>query len=273
MGALGADPTEGLSCHHQLLAFVALLETNKPYLLNCVRVPALQALLLFSRSLDTNADCARLVADGWLEVTVPDADSALRLLAAALQLRSAWEKLLHQLLEGRGEESAWRPSGREVAGLSRGLLEFLRAEVPHRLRQLSALEQQNLYVGPQTVPAAPRLPGLFQALDMKPDELKGGHKVTDFLTYNCLATDPDLYSDCLRSFWTCPHCHLHLPFTPLERVCHEGACRPAAEDPPEDEPESSSKTSALRRSYRCDVCQQDFTFTPTEILRHKKQHR
>ncbi|XP_063174576.1 probable ATP-dependent RNA helicase DHX34 isoform X2 [Chroicocephalus ridibundus] len=266
------DPAEGLSHRHQLLAFVSLLETNKPYLVNCVRVPALQALLLFSRSLDTSADCARLVADGWLEVTVPDADSALRLLSAALQLRSAWEKLLHQLLEGRGEESSLRPSSRDVSALTRGLLDFLQMKVPYRLRQLTGLEKQNLYVGPQTVAAAPRLPGLFQGTEMKPDEVKGGHRVTDFLTYNCLATDTDLYSDCLRSFWTCPHCDLHMPFTPLERMCHESACRPP-EAPPEEPLENSSKISALHRSYHCDLCQRDFTFTPTEILRHKKQHQ
>ncbi|NXV23839.1 DHX34 helicase, partial [Cepphus grylle] len=270
-----AGPMEGLSPHHQLLAFVSLLETNKPYLVNCVRVPALQALLLFARSLDTSADCARLVADGWLEVTVPDADSALRLLSAALQLRSAWEKLLHQLLEGRGEESSRRPSSRDVSALTRGLLDFLQMKVPYRLRRLTGLEKQNLYVGPQTVAAAPRLPGLFQGTEMKPDEVKGGHRVTDFLTYNCLATDTDLYSDCLRSFWTCPHCDLHMPFTPLERMCHESACRPpeGESSPPEEPSENSSKTSALHRSYHCDVCQRDFTFTPTEILRHKKQHQ
>ncbi|XP_040437562.1 probable ATP-dependent RNA helicase DHX34 isoform X3 [Falco naumanni] len=128
-GAGTKDPTEGLSCHHQLLAFVSLLETTKPYLVNCVRVPALHTLLLFSRSLDTNADCTRLVADGWLELTVPDADTALRLLSTALQLRSSWEKLLHQLLEGREEESGRRPSSRDVSALSRGLREFLRTEV------------------------------------------------------------------------------------------------------------------------------------------------
>uniref|UniRef100_A0A8C3K2R5 DExH-box helicase 34 n=1 Tax=Calidris pygmaea TaxID=425635 RepID=A0A8C3K2R5_9CHAR len=263
---------EGLSCHHQLLAFVSLLETNKPYLVNCVRVPALQALLLFSRSLDTSGDCARLVADGWLEVTVPDVDSALRLLSMALQLRSSWEKLLHWLLEGRGEELGHRPSPRDVSLLSRGLLDFLQMEVPYRLRQLTGLEKQNLYVGPQTVAAAPRLPGLFQGAEMKPDEVKGGHRVTDFLTYNCL-TDTDLYSDCLRSFWTCPHCDLHMPFTPLERMCHESNQPGFSLGMPPKPSENSSKTSALHRSYHCDICQQDFTFTPTEILRHKKQHQ
>ncbi|KFO96120.1 putative ATP-dependent RNA helicase DHX34, partial [Calypte anna] len=270
-GGTTKEPKEGLSSHHQLLAFVSLLETNKPYLVNCVRVPALQVLLLFSRSLDTNADCTRLVADGWLELHIPDPDSALGLLSRALQLRSTWEKLLHQLLEGQGEESGRRPSSRDISALTRKLLEFLQMKVPHGLRQLTALEKQNLYVGPQTVAASPRLPKLFQELEMKPDEVKGGHRVTEFLTYNCLDMDTDLYNECLRSFWTCPHCDLHMPFTPMERMCHESSCRPP-EDSLEEPSQTSSKTSSLHRSYHCAICQQDFTFTPTEILRHKKQH-
>ena len=36
-----------------------LLETNKPYLVNVMRVPSLQTITLFSQSLDTNADCTR----------------------------------------------------------------------------------------------------------------------------------------------------------------------------------------------------------------------
>ncbi|KAM8793986.1 putative ATP-dependent RNA helicase DHX34 [Eudromia elegans] len=262
------DTKAGLSCHHQLVAFVSLLETTKPYLVNCLRVPALQALLLFARALDTSADCARVVADGWLELAVPDAASALRLLADALRLRDAWERLLHeQLRDGHGEPGA-------AAALARGLLDFVRTEVPYSLRQLTALEKQHLYVGPQTVAAAPPLPGLFQGAEMKPDEVKGGYKVTEYLTYNCLATDTDLYGECLRSFWTCPRCELHMPFTPLERVCHERACRPAAEGAAEETAGSSSQnTTALHRPYHCDVCERDFTFTPTEILRHKKQHQ
>lgn len=38
--SVGAD--KGQSNRHQLLAFVTLLETNKPYISNCLRVPALQ---------------------------------------------------------------------------------------------------------------------------------------------------------------------------------------------------------------------------------------
>ena len=39
----------------QLLIYLSLLETNKPYLMTTLRMPALQTLLLFSHSIDTNA--------------------------------------------------------------------------------------------------------------------------------------------------------------------------------------------------------------------------
>lgn len=39
----------------------------------------------------------------------------------------------------------------------------------------------------------------------------------------------DLYSECLRTFWSCPNCDLYMPLTPLERMQHEGSCRPAGE--------------------------------------------
>ena len=36
-----------------------LLETDKPYLVNVLRTPALPTLTLFGSSLDTNNDCSR----------------------------------------------------------------------------------------------------------------------------------------------------------------------------------------------------------------------
>ncbi|KAM6223638.1 putative ATP-dependent RNA helicase DHX34 [Rhynchocyon petersi] len=271
-----------MSSKHQLLTFVSLLETNKPYLVNCVRVPALQSLLLFSRSLDTNGDCSRLVADGWLELQLTDSASAVRLLAAALRLRALWESALDQQLthctRKRLEEEDESPTvdHKEVAALSRDLLQFTASKVPHSLRRLTGLEVQNLYVGPQTITGAPNLPGLFGSATLSPHPIKGGYIVTDFLTYNCLSSDTDLYSDCLRTFWTCPHCGLHMPFTPLERIAHENACSDAPQGSPPGAEEVTSeppqKTSALQRPYHCETCGKDFLFTPTEVLRHRKQH-
>ena len=51
------------SDQHFLLVYVSLMETDKPYLMNCTRIKALQTLLLFSRSIDTNADFTRYKID------------------------------------------------------------------------------------------------------------------------------------------------------------------------------------------------------------------
>ncbi|XP_005900989.2 probable ATP-dependent RNA helicase DHX34 isoform X1 [Bos mutus] len=278
------DDRDKMSSKHQLVTFVSLLETNKPYLVNCVRIPALQSLLLFSRSLDTNGDCSRLVADGWLELQLADTESAVRLLAASLRLRAHWEsaldrQLAHQArrrLEDEEEEEEAPVNHKEVAALSRELLQFMTSKVSYSLRRLTGLEAQNLYVGPQTITAAPSLPGLFGNSTPSPHPTKGGYAVTDFLTYNCLTSDADLYSDCLRTFWTCPHCGLHMPLTPLERIAHENTCPEAPQGGPpgaeEAAPEPPQKASALQKPYHCEACQKDFLFTPTEILRHRRQH-
>lgn len=58
-------------------------------------------------------------------------------------------------------------------------------------------------------------------------------------------SDTDLYSDCLRTFWTCPHCGLHMPLTPLERIAHENTCPKAPQDGP------PGKDAAVGTGYLC----------------------
>lgn len=50
-----------------------------------------------------------------------------------------------------------------------------------------------------------------------------------------LQDSKDLYSECLRTFWSCPNCDLYMPLTPLERMQHEASCRPAGEQQEMDE--------------------------------------
>ncbi|KAF7665323.1 hypothetical protein LDENG_00147820 [Lucifuga dentata] len=279
------EPDRRDSSRHQLLAFVTLLETNKPYLSNCVRVPALQALLLVANSVDSNADCTRLVVDGWLELELRQAEEALKVLSTALTLRADWERLLLAQL-GQGPSGGLAGPGmsrRVMEKLIDGLVRFLLyTEVSYSLRRLTAFQTQNLYIGPQSeldpsLTKTSNLNSLFPGAEVKPDPIKGGLQVMSFFTYNCLADSKDLYSECLRTFWSCPNCDLYMPLTPLERMQHEASCRPAGEQQQlEEEPErgrgGSSSASSLTRVYHCDVCDEDLTLTSTEILKHKRQH-
>ncbi|XP_055370241.1 probable ATP-dependent RNA helicase DHX34 isoform X2 [Betta splendens] len=278
---MGSDKKD--SSKHQLLAFVTLLETNKPYLSNCVRVPALQALLLVANSVDSNADCTRLVIDGWLEVELREAEEALKVLSSALTLRAEWERMLQAKLgQNKMEDSAVSGVTRKmVEKLSDGLVRFLLyTEITYSLRRLAALQVQNLYIGPRSESElchmkALDLNPLFPGAEAKPDPIKGGLRVTSFFTYNCLADSKDLYSECLRTFWSCPNCDLYMPLTPLERMQHEATCRPAGEQQQLEEEAEKGKTgsvSSLTRVYHCDVCNEDLKLTSTEILKHKRQH-
>ncbi|XP_026879499.2 probable ATP-dependent RNA helicase DHX34 [Electrophorus electricus] len=278
--ALGAGKEE--SSKHQLLAFVTLLETNRPYVSNCVRLPVLQALLLVADSVDSNADCTRLVLDGWVELGMADAEAALKPLSSALTLRAEWERLLQAQLGHAGPASTSglgftgpKPARRELDKLREGLVRFLLyTEVNYSLKRLTGLQAQNLYVGPQVGHSELTLPPLFPGMQSEPDPVKGGLRITNYFTYNCLCDSKDLYSECLRTFWSCPHCDLHMPFTPLERMQHEATCRPAEEQQPEEDPDTvkTAASSSLTRLYHCDVCNKSLNLTSTEILRHKRQH-
>ena len=57
-----------------------------------------------------NADCSRLVVDGWLELRDPD--GALKVLSSALSLRADWEHLLQARIgQGQGARGPREPVG------------------------------------------------------------------------------------------------------------------------------------------------------------------
>jgi hypothetical protein len=58
-----------------------------------MRVPALQTLLLYSKSIDTNISFTRLLCDGWIEIRFLDSLLAQNLISTVLYLRSSIEKL------------------------------------------------------------------------------------------------------------------------------------------------------------------------------------
>jgi len=75
-----------------------LLETNKPYLMNTFRMPAIQTLFLFGHSIDSDPSFTRFIFDSWLEVEFADSAAARSLCITAMELRENWLKLLDQRL-------------------------------------------------------------------------------------------------------------------------------------------------------------------------------
>ena len=286
---------------HQLVAFVSLLETNKPYLVNSMRVPALQTLMLFAQSLDTNADLTRLVVDCWLEICLPDSAAGQKVLTAVQQLRATWERLLKLRFDASKDNerlerksATQRNKERDLEHLlASKLSEFLDSDVRYSLRRLLPSENQHLYFGPAGHSVieddSERL--LSLAPGSEPHPVKGGFRVNEYLTYNCLqdtvmAEASSAAAQYIAKHWRCEKCGEKMLVTVLERLQHLEECQ---QDGPADTGESAVadlaqsqmpiKTSTvdpslerLRKPYYCSTCQKQFSFTSTEILKHKKSH-
>ncbi|XP_071098755.1 probable ATP-dependent RNA helicase DHX34 [Haliotis cracherodii] len=268
-----------LSSKHEVLAFVSILETNKPYLINTMRVPALQTITLFSNSIDANADCTRLVCDGWLEIRFPDAESADGVISSILHLRATWLNLLQVRLADTmsqmddDHKKVGNKARRLEQLLARKLAEFLDSRVTYSIRRVMAAEQQHLYVGMST-----------DSQDNKEHSVKGGTQVNSYLTVGCLLDDTSAsvwgeYTSHMQKVWECPRCHVSLIVSVVERLQHQMECQSADkplskdEEAAERESERASQLNPLRRSYFCPDCDQQLSLTATEILKHKKSHK
>ncbi|XP_066278325.1 probable ATP-dependent RNA helicase DHX34 [Branchiostoma lanceolatum] len=288
-GKQGVAQLKGqVSSKHQLLAYTSLLETNKPYLVNTMRIPALQTLMLYAHCLDTNQDCTRIVSDYWLELTFDESEAAQLLLSSVIQLRATWAKLLGLRLQesskrqkdddDEDEDDTSRKARKLEKVLANKLTEFLSSDVEYSIRRLGNSEIKNLFVGLLEVgsSATEPVPSLFSG-ECRPHPTKGGVQINDYLTYNCLQDDGmsvHSFMAHLRNSWTCPTCQVDMAVTVLERLQHEDQCQ-KKQDVSVDEPKQQSGPSSLerlRKPYFCTTCQQEFSFTNTEILKHRKTH-
>lgn len=248
------------STRHQLLVYVNLFETNKAYFMNCMRVSALQNLLLYAKSLYTNADCTRILCDEWIEIRFIDSDSAQKMLSAVLYLRSSLDKLFKIRLEDRqkkfdmetGEELVQTNSrsNKERAKclerlLKKKLSEFTDSSLLYSMRRVLPAELSTIFVKNFTKEETegekekkiinddlkPELRKHFEAdTDLKVNETKGGYRITDYLTYNCLVSDATLsilneYSGTMQRHWKCSTCLKDFVFNLKERMEHEVDCQ------------------------------------------------
>ncbi len=266
------------SSKHQILVYLSLLETNKPYVMNALRMPALQTLLLFAHSIDTNAAISRLVFDSWLELKFPDPEQAQNMLLKAGKLRSLWQRLLGaRLAETLDviEEETLDKSELAVmeARLSSGLVDFVHSEAVFSLRRLLPGDIKVLYTGPGQGHVVEVTDNPFSSsAESWPHEKKGGVMLSDYLVYNCVASQVDEL-DLVLVNWKCPICDESMYTGPLSRMCHYSQCLDKEEDVKAKEQVTEIKSSnPLARDFYCDQCQKSYRLTSIDILKHKKSH-
>lgn len=281
----------------EFLIYVSLLETNKPYVVNTMKVPTLQTLFLLSSSIDTNSNCTQFVFDGWIELTFDEEYATKKLMTNVVQLRKAWDELLEQKLSiyndnEEVDESELRVTLRKIGELEKvvslKLAEFIDADIPYKLRRISSAEIKVMYVGcnaTDNIQSSDKHSIEITASENEnTNPLKGGTNVTSYLTYGCLRDDMSVavatgQAEYLVEHYHCPKCKEHLICTLIQRIQHDEICgitlnSGVKEDLIENEKKPAIPAETLGKTpYFCESCNSEFLFSTTEILKHKLTHK
>lgn len=182
-----------LSSRHQLLCYLTLLETNKTYLMNTLRMPAAQTLLLFAHTIDTNLTFSRIICDAWLCVDFPSPESGQQLLLKASNLRRLWNRMLAEklkvLTQTADSELTKEERGKTVEQMNyelwAELAQFMNTEVCYTVRRMLPADVKTMYKGPSFGEEAIEVdPNPFaDGFVAVANETKGGVHITENIVY------------------------------------------------------------------------------------------
>jgi len=282
VSAPGFTSKHPASANHQVLVYLSLLETVKPYVMESLRMPALPALLLFSHTLDCSGDFSIIVCDCWLELKFLSAEHAQDQVLAAVRLRKLWRQLLMMKLtdtsaQVRDDERHRAEQNALEAKLSRGLVEFVHNTTVFSIKRLLPGDLKVLYVGAgrnmETLEANP----LGEDFNPSPNLTKGGMRLSANVTHNCVKSDEKRPTAPLEEQFCCHICQAEFCCGPLVRMEHLGTCKGREEEALNaeltkvaEEKRQAEAGGPLARSFYCSKCDTDLRLTSSEILRHKR---
>ncbi|KAF0991172.1 hypothetical protein HZS_5815 [Henneguya salminicola] len=261
-----------------VLVYVGLLETTKPYLLNCTKVAAIPTLFL-TCNLDTDSHCLRIVADNWLEIKFTYPQDALSLLCSAISIRNSFPELL-EFYFSPDIDSEFDEKIVLLERLRKDIVKLFHRDIDCTLKYIVNADRQIMYrpsAGDSSEIPADLLIATQQGyIDTKVHHTKGGYELTPYLTYGCLIDTRTDFIDqpYLKTHFTCITCNIHMICTPGEQLEHINKCKPLVEMI-EIEPESQEildPNTKNKISYACQICNQTLMLSMTEILRHKNSH-
>ncbi|KAM8720918.1 hypothetical protein ACLKA7_006889 [Drosophila subpalustris] len=280
-------PKQPLSERHQILCYQSLLETAKPYLMNCIRLPAAQTLLLFGYAIDTNLGVTRVVCDGWLGLDFPQPGSGLQLLSRAIELRRRWSgRLYDKLNELNGSQST---SGTAAAPdrndtLWHDLLDYMSLDDVYSIKRLLPADLKTLYTRcapPERLQQLLSTRNPFAAdFPLSVNSEKGGFNVSEHVVYGCLAELPwtlAMEATMQQQPWHCAQCDFELEqFDVPDQLLHRVECKGRRESQrrattPETKVHSTGSSSSRDANYHCESCGRSLKLSQIDILRHRRQ--
>ncbi|XP_063894921.1 probable ATP-dependent RNA helicase DHX34 isoform X2 [Helicoverpa armigera] len=273
-----------VSGRHQILCYLSLLETTKPYIVNSMRMPAAQTLLLLAHSIDTNIGFTRIVCDSWLLLEFPYPETGLNLLLKAVKLRQRWDLLINRRLADANptksveseleKQNQQKISYEEIQHeLSCDMSAYMTSEVYYTIKRLMPGDLKVMYYGSDEAHPSVDPNPFDETFVCRPHEKKGGVYVTDNVVYNCVIDtlwSSLTYEETYNIPWTCPNCEITVCLSPVERLQHTHFICSAKEVKKQEPAKTTREIKPNAKEYTCDICKETLYMTPVEILRHKK---
>lgn len=110
--------------------------------------------------------------------------------------------------------------------------------------------------------------------------LKKGIRIGSFLHYQSIKSSPKgdpMYghSEHLRTRWTCPKCQQSFLVNRSGLMDHLLKCKlmPIAEEPMASSVVPANVTHTTAVTHYCDICNQTFSMSSLDFLRHKRSHK
>ncbi|CAH1184516.1 unnamed protein product [Phyllotreta striolata] len=266
-----------ISRKHQILIYQTILETKKVYLVNAMRMPALQTLLLLGKTVAANETFTKFVIDDFLMIDAPYFGQGKALLLKALTLRRVWKDKLQSKLK---DPTNTKIDQREIFYFTEDLIAYMTTEVSYNIKRLLPADLKDIFSHDCRIFESEKIsennknPFCKDYKITKNFEL-GGINVTENLVYGCLLQEEWAYAieqEIINTEFVCKHCKKsRLGSTLFGNIRHETFCSKRSDETAQ-EPEETEEVVIQPNSklYHCNVCNKDLMLTPVNILKHKK---
>lgn len=253
-----------ISKKHQLLIYQSILETKKVYLVNVMRMPLLQTLLLFAKTIATNATLTKMVFDDFILVDLPYFGQGKIVLLKAINLRSKWKRNIDGKLADKTVFSTY--------SFKQDLMNFMYNEVSYNVKRLLPADLKVIYKrnSLETFDETEKNP-FDSNYKLKINEEYGGVNITENIVYDCLLQEDwanEIEKQLSVTPYLCPHCEQIKSGvdTFFKILQHEMVCPKKSK-----QQQTAPYFKPAEPSRFCEYCKQNLSaLTQFELLRHNR---
>lgn len=267
-----------ISKKHQILIYQSILETKKVYLVNTLRMNALQTLFLFSKLIATNSTLTRFVFDDFLSIDVPYIGQGKTMSLRAIELRKMWKIKMEDKLRKDMKESC-KKDEEDVYYFTEELIKFMTTEVSYNIKRLLPADIKVIYKYETEKCDNIELNPFDVDYVANYNEKLGGINVTENFVFNTLTLnewDSNVEVEFMTNPYECRYCNESLSgLTFFNTLQHETRCDSNKKHKIKVEDDCNLEVTATvvktnSKDFHCDKCDKDLKLTPIEILRHRK---